>query len=181
MILKPIKNSAILNAYEITLDAFILFSSFVLFLGIFIKALFYIWSSALIKRYINESLSNYKNLLDLLNQFNLVSDLLNSFGAVENVNKISEQEQNKVESHNSYYNNLILGIIGGVIGGFLLLLIIPVVLGLIPLHMLNWKYIIISFIVNIALIFGFQCIFLFVILFLNNPINLSVFFTALGY
>ena len=181
MLLNPTQNSFILNSYDVLLNVFIGFASFILFFSIFNKAFFNQYIRALIQKYISDTLSNYVNIFSILNEFNLLSNVLNLFGVIQNIQTTAAKEESIVQSNNAYYDNLLLGIMGVLIGGFLLLLLLPVVLGFIPLNMLNWKYILISLVVNIGFIISFECVFLLVIIFLNNPLNLTPFFNALGY
>ena len=72
-----------------------------------------------------------------------------------------------------------LKIIAYILIGFLIILFIPVVIGLIPFKDINWKYLGLSFLLHIVLIAIFEVALLYYIIPINNPIELYKLFDGI--
>ena len=180
MPIEPITDKLGLRLYYGFWEIFIGFGSFIIFFGIFIKYYFNSLEETLMSGYIKSSISFYKPLINILNQYNLFSTLLNEYLDKDNFNKNLAIENEKINHFNAEYDNLLLKIIAYILVGFLIILFLPVIIGLIPFREINWKYIGISFLLHIVLIIIFEITLLYYIIPLNNPIELYKLFTNIS-
>ena len=77
MLLEPIKNQLALNIYYGLWEVFIGIGSFIIFFGIFIKYYFNSLEESLMSGYVKSSMSFYKPLINILNQYSLFNKLVN--------------------------------------------------------------------------------------------------------
>jgi hypothetical protein len=89
-------------------------------------------------------------------------------------------EDEHIKNHNAKYDNLLLKIIAYILVGFLIILFLPVLIGLIPFREINWSYIGLSFLLHIVLIIIFEIVLLYYIIPINNPIELHTLFDNIG-
>jgi hypothetical protein len=183
MIFSPTNNKTILSIYNIIWDVFIGFSSFIIFFGIFIKFFYNSYEELLLKTYIIDALSNYSKIISNIKTLNLIlnlTNIINSDKTNAELDKDIATNDEIINSYNAYYDNLLLYVIGGVIGFFLLILLIPVLIGFISYKYINFKYIIINFILHLILIVAFETIIMLGLLPLNNPLHIYNFFNGAG-
>lgn len=180
MLIEPITNKLGLRIYYGLWEIFIGFCSFIVFFGIFIKYYFDSLEERLMSGYIKSSISFYKPLINFLNQFGIVNKLINTHIDKDNFNKNFAIEDEKIKKHNTEYDNLLLKIIAYILGGFLIILFLPVLIGLIPFREINWNYIGLSFLLHIILIIIFEIALLYYIIPINNPIELHKLFTNIS-
>ena len=180
MLLEPIKNQLGLRIYYGLWEIFIGFGAFIVFFGIFIKYYFHDLEERLMNGYIKSSMSFYKPLINILNQYGLFNKLIDKHLDLDNLNKNLAIEDEKINIHNVAYDNLLLKIIAYILVGFLIILFLPVLIGLIPLREINWNYIGISFLLHIVLIVIFEIALLYYIIPINNPIELHKLFDDIG-
>ena len=180
MLLEPTANIFGLRIYYGLWEIFIGFGSFIIFFGIFIKYYFNDLEESLMNGYIKSSMSFYKPLINILNQYNIVNKLINEQIDINNLNKNLITEDEKIKNHNAKYDNLLLKIIAYIFIGFLIILFLPILIGLIPLKKINWKYIGLSFLLHIVLIIIFEIALLYYIIPINNPIELHKLINNIG-
>ena len=180
MLLEPFANKLGLRIYYGLWEIFIGFGSFIIFFGIFIKYYFDNLEERLLNGYIKSSVSFYKPLINILNQYGIFSKLIDKHLENTNFNKNFAIEDEKIKTHNTEYDNLLLKIIAYIFVGFLIILVLPVLIGLIPFSAINWKYIGLSFLLHIVLIIIFEIALLYYIIPINNPIELHKLFDNIG-
>lgn len=180
MILESHPSKLGLRIYYGLWEVFIGFGSFIIFFGIFIKYYFHSLEESLMDGYIKSSISFYKPLLNVLNQYNLFSKLINEKIDIDNLNKEIATEEEYIKTHNTEYDNLLLKIIAYVLIGFLIILFLPVLFGIIPFSAINWIYIGLNFLLHIVLIIIFEVALLYYIIPINNPIELHKLFDNIG-
>ena len=129
--------------------------------------------------YIKSSISFYKPLINFINQYGLFNKLIDKYIDKNNFNKNMAIEDEIIKNYNAEYDNLLLKIIAYILGGFLIILLLPVLIGLIPFREINWKYIGLSFLLHIVLIIIFEIALLYYIIPINNPIELNKLFETL--
>ena len=81
--------------------------------------------------YIKSSVSFYKPLINILNQYNIFKQFLNEY-LDNNFYKTLTIEDEHIKNHNSEYDTILLKIVIYIFFGFLIILFIPVILGFIP-------------------------------------------------
>lgn len=167
-----------LQIYFILWEIFIGFGSFIIFFGIFIKYYFNSLEESLLNGYIKSSVSFYKPLINILNQYNIFKQFLNEY-LDNNFYKTLTIEDEHIKNHNSAYDTILLKIVIYIFFGFLIILFIPVILGFIPFKEINWYYIGLNFILHIILIIIFEIALLYYIIPINNPIELHKLFDNL--
>lgn len=172
MPIEPITDKFGLRIYYGLWEIFIGFGSFIIFFGIFIKYYFHSLEESLMSGYIKSSLSFYKPLINILNQYSLFNTVLNKHLDKDNFNKNLAIEEEKIKHYNAEYDNLLLKIIAYILVGFLIILFLPVLIGFIHFREINWKYIGLNFLLHIVLIIIFEITLLYYIIPLNNPIEL---------
>jgi len=172
MLLEPITNKFGLKIYYGLWEIFIGFGSFIIFFGIFIKYYFNSLEESLMNQYIKSSMSFYKPLINILNQYGLFNKLIDKLLDKDNLNKNMAIEDENIKNYNAEYDNLLLKIIAYILIGFLIILFLPVLIGLIPLKEINWNYIGLSFLLHIVLIVIFEIALLYFIIPINNPVEL---------
>ena len=91
---------------------------------------FYELEEHLLNSFVKSSMSFYKPLINLLNQYNVLSNLFSYYLKNDNFNKSLELEEEQIKTYNIKYDNLLIKIIVFVLLGFLILLFIPILLGL---------------------------------------------------
>jgi hypothetical protein len=180
MLLEPITNKFGLRIYYGLWEIFIGFGSFIIFFGIFIKYYFDSLEESLMNGYIKSSVSFYKPLINILNQYGLFSKLIKEYLEKDNFYKTMAIEDEHIKNHNAKYDNLLLKIIAYILVGFLIILFLPVLIGLIPFREINWSYIGLSFLLHIVLIIIFEIVLLYYIIPINNPIELHTLFDNIG-
>ena len=180
MLLEPVVNKLGLKIYYGLWEIFIGFGSFIIFFGVFIKYYFDSFEESLMNGYIKSSVSFYKPLIKILNQYGMFSKLIDERLEKDNFNKKIAIEDEKIKNHNDEYDNLLLKIIAYILVGFLIILFLPVLIGLIPFRAINWKYIGLSLLLHIVLIIIFEIALLYYIIPINNPIELHKLFDNIG-
>jgi len=180
MLLEPITNKSVLRIYYGLWEIFIGFGAFIVFFGIFIKYYFHDLEERLMNGYIKSSVSFYKPLINILNQNGIFSKLIKEHLDKDDFHKTMAIEDEKIKNHNAEYDNLLMKIIAYILVGYLIILFLPVLIGLIPIREINWNYIGISFFLHIVLIVIFEVALLYFIIPIHNPIELHKLFDDIG-
>lgn len=180
MLQEPAVNKLGLKIYYGLWEIFIGVGSFMIFFGVFIKYYFHSLEESMLSGYVKSSMSFYKPLINFLNQFGIFSSFIDKHLNMNDFNKNLELEEENVKKHNAEYDNLLIKLIAYILGGFLVVLFIPILLGLISFQEINWIYIGISFLLHIILITIFEYALLYIIIPINNPIELHGLFDNLN-
>ena len=90
MLLEPIKNKSALKIYYGLWEILIGFGSFIIFFGLFMKFYFHSLEDKMISNYIKSSISFYKPIINILNQYNILNSLIKQFIDIDNLNKLFE-------------------------------------------------------------------------------------------
>jgi hypothetical protein len=159
-----------LNLFSIFSEVLIGFSTFAIFFAIFMIYYFTDHEVALLGNFIKTSTSYYVN--DIISDNLKINKIINSSSKIKELKRNIEINEKEVDEHNAPYDRKLLYIIFGMIICLLLLLIIPVLLGIIKLEQINFKYIGISLLLHIIIIVGFEILFLVVIISYINPVKL---------
>ena len=159
-----------LNNFSIFAEVIIGFGTFSIFFGIFMIYFFTQYEVSLLGNFIKESISFYTNtkIIDKLE----IDKLINDSSKVKLLKAEVNNTEKEVSEHNKPYDTKLIYIILGMILSLLFLLIIPVILGIIRLDQINFKYIGFSIILHIILIVGFELLFLILILSYINPVKI---------
>ena len=179
MLLEPIANNSLLKIYYGLWEVFIGVGSFIIFFGIFIKYYFTSLEESLMSGYVKSSITFYKPLINTLNQYKLFNKLIEQQLEMTEFTKNLAEEDEAIQKHNTAFDNLLLKIIAGILIGFLFILMLPVMVGLIPFRVINWHYLGISFLLHIILIVIFEIALLYIIIPINNPIELYHLFDSI--
>jgi len=169
----------IISIYFLLWDIFCGFCAFVIFLSVFASVFYNQYINFIIQQYISSTLSPYINSIKNFKEFQIGINLLNLiFG--ENVIitlKDEIQKENAVISaHNKHYDDMFIYITIGIITFFLIILLLPILTKYIPLSDINFKYIILKFLLYLIFIVSLEILVLLYLLPTLNPLHLYVFF-----
>lgn len=172
MLFTPTNNKLILSIYNILWEVFIGFGAFIIFFGIFIKYYFNDYEDNLMKGYIKNSTTFYKPLVNTLNYGNIIKNNIEQAVDVKKLNAEADAREMEVRQHNAQYDDLLMKIIIWILICFIAVLVLPLLLGIISLDYVNWKYIGTSFAIHLILVAIFESILLYIIIPINNPIEI---------
>ena len=162
----PSKNTIFINSYTILIDAFIGFTAFALFFGIFANYYYEHYLENMVLTHLREALTFYD-----INTKN--TTLTNS--QIKLLEQISIDEQTNVSKIDTIIKNNFIALISGISLFLLTLIIIPVIIGLIPISNFNInfvKFVSINYLIHIICIIIFEVILLLGILPFFKTINI---------
>lgn len=173
MLFNQTNNGTLINIFNILVEIIIIFSVFAVFFGIFINYFLINYYTSLFGKFIKKSISYYKPIfLSYIKNSNILYTYLIDKIDLQQLQQQSDKEENDVNNYNTVYDNRLLIIIFTMIGILLTILIIPILLGIIPINQLNLKFNCLSLFLHIILIIGLELIFFIVVLSYFNPIKI---------
>lgn len=167
MLFQATNNKRVINGFDILVEVIIGFGVFVLFFIVFMNYIFTDYQTSLLGKFIQNSLEFYKPIMP--------SQLKNLLTSQLNINKIeqdSKANHDKVNEFNKPYDNKLILISLSMLGGLIVLAIIPVILGIVPLSHINLKFIGISLLLHLILIIGFEVVFIIGVLPFINTVKI---------
>ena len=161
-----------LNVYIILLEIFIAFSVFGIFFAIFMNYFFIKFQTNIFTTFIKNSIDLYKTYLFENVNLNKIKTFLNKTDYIKNIEKDSIIKEHEVDTYNKQYDNLLFKIIGVMILSIASLVLIPVLLNIISISDINFKYISLSFILHMGFIILFEGLFVYLVLTKSSPIKI---------
>ena len=172
MLFTSTNNKLVLTIYDILWEVFIGFGAFIIFFGIFIKYYFNDYEDNLMKGYIKNSTTFYKPLVNTLNYGNIIKNNSEQAVDVKKLNDEANAREIEVRQNNIQYDDLLMKIIIWILIIFIAVLVLPLLLGIIAFDYVNWKYIGTSFTIHLIFVAIFEYILLYIIIPINNPIEI---------
>jgi len=167
MFFSPSKNTIFINSYTILIDAFIGFTAFAIFFGVFANYYYEHYLESLVLADLRKALTFYE-----INTKN--TELTDS--QFENLKNDSIAEEIEVSKIDTIIKNKFIALISGISFFLLILIIIPVIIGLIPLSNFNInfvKFVSINYLIHIICIIIFEVILILGILPFFKTINIK--------
>jgi hypothetical protein len=175
MLFNKTNNKNIIHIFNILCEVFIGFTVFALFFVIFMTYYFTEYQTALLGTFIDKSVSYYKISSDS-NILLEIKNLIKKLNYKQQLETNIAHHEKEVHDHNKPYDKLLIKILLYMVFGLLLLIILPLLLGVIRLEQVNFKYIGFSIILHIILIVGFELLFLLYITTFISPVKLYTVF-----
>jgi len=199
MLFNKTNNKYAINIFNILCEVLIGFSVFAIFFGIFMTYFFTNYETTLLGNFISKSISFYKisiapNTLEVISNIinnlgykkqlhstalqdeKVISNLINNLGYKQQLEASVLQDEKIVSEHNKPYDELLMKIILYMVLVLLFIIIVPLLLGIIRLEQISFKYIGTSILLHIILIVGFELLFLLFIITFINPVKLYLVF-----
>ena len=157
MLYSPTKNTKYIYIYTLLIEIFIGFTAFALFFGVFAN---YFYDDYLKNRLIdnlNKSLSFYQ--LNNTPPGIAAKTNLEIFQALDKDNtRNSGLEYNENTKNRNIERNYFIYLILGITGLLLLFIIIPLIIGIIPTSLIDFKFIGINYLIHIIFVISFELI-----------------------
>jgi hypothetical protein len=166
MLFSKTNNKTLLSIFTILVEVLIGFSTFAIFFGIFMICI--------MTNY--ESITFYKIGKTYMDNTPQIKQLINNNPDIKDLQKNVSINETAVNSHNAIYDNKLIYIIVFMIICLLCVIILPLLLGIIRLEQINFSYILVSTILHVVLIVGFELLFLLFIITYINPVKLYLIF-----
>ena len=177
MLFPKTNNKNIINIFSILCEVIIGFGVFSIFFGIFMTYYFTEYETDLVGKFINKSISFYKMLFpNSENISSLINQLINKLKYKKQLENNISLDNLKISIHNKPYDDLLMKFILYMILGLLILLLLPILLGIIRIEQISFKYIGFSIFLHFILIVGSELIFLLFITSYINPVKLYTIF-----
>ena len=127
----------------------------------------------LLGQFIAQSVSFYKNDdVSSQSQKNIINNLIQTNNDINELKNSVKEEDHIVETYNKPYDNKLIYIILIMVFVLFAIIILPILLGLIHIDQINFKYICTSILLHIILIVGLELLFLLYITTFINPVKL---------
>jgi len=168
MLFSPTNNNTLINIYLIIIEIFIGYTAFALFFGIFANYLYEDYITYRVKNDLKKALSFYQLDTQKLESMKTL---------ISYQKKYFDSEQIQVDENNKILRNNFIYLIIGISSFLLSLIIIPLILGIIPISYVNFKFIGISYLIHIIFVISFESLILFGIFGFSKTINIFRFFT----
>ena len=159
-------NKTFIYVYQILIEVFIGFAAFVLFFGVFANYIYIKYFMYEFKKNLLKAISFYE-----INTKNTELSLPNLSNQV--IEFISDKEKVNIDEKTKKIINNFIGLIIGVIIVFLILIFIPIIIGLVPFNAIDFKFIIINFLIHIVAIVVFETILLLFVLPYFNIVSIE--------
>jgi len=176
MLYSPTNNTKYIYIYTLLIEIFIGFTAFALFFGVFAN---YIYDDYLKSKVINDlskSLSFYQ-LNNIPPDIDFPPNITN-LKILQNSNIYYKKKSiDDSEKNNKYRNNkriYFIYLIVGITFILLLLLIIPLLIGIIPFSLIDFKFIGINYLIHIVFVISFEVILLLGVLPFFKSLNVAV-------
>lgn len=176
MLFPKTNNKNIINIFSILCEILIGFGVFSIFFGIFMTYYFTEYETDLVGKFISKSISFYKISLNSENISSLINQLINKLKYKKELENNISLDHLEISIHNKPYDDLLMKIILYMVFGLLILLILPILLGIIRIEQISFKYIGFSIFLHLIIIVGSELIFLLFITSYINPVKLYTIF-----
>jgi len=170
MLFSPTNDNTLINIYLIIIEIFIGYTAFALFFGVFANYFYEDYITYRVKNDLEKALSFYQ--LDTQK----LESIKTTIGIIDNPKYYIDLEQIKVDKNNKILRNNFIYLIIGITFFLLSLIIIPLILGIIPVSYINLKFIGVSYLIHIIFVISFESLILFGIFGFSKTINIFRFF-----
>ena len=159
-------NTKFIYIYTILIEIFIGFTAFALFFGIFANYFYDNYMEHKASNDLNKALSFYQ----LNNTNNIINDLQKQNLVLKKTadNISSEFVKNRNDERNKF-----IYIIISITLFLFILIIIPLIIGIIPINIINIKFILINYLIHIIFIVGFETLLLLCVLPFIKSVKIS--------
>jgi len=171
-----LNKSTSLSIFSIFVEVLIGFSTFAIFFGIFMIYYFTEHEVSLLGNFLKTNVSYYLMNDTTINEKLQIGEIIKNSSKVKSIADNISKNEEEVNKHNAPYDRKLIYITAVMILTLLALLIIPVMLGIIKINQINFKYISVSILLHVILIVGFEILFLIVIVSYINPVKLYIAF-----
>lgn len=164
------------NFYIILIEVLISFGVFAAFFVVFINYFFIDYETQLLNGFIGDSVGFYKSIItnttDSSYSDKILNDIILKNEKIEDLKAESHANESQVKAFNKQYDMKLWKIAGIMILIVFAVILFFMVIGVIQLRDINFKYLAVSFVLHAILIIGFELAFVFYVLPLASPVKI---------